>query len=82
LYDAEKWTLQKVDQEHLGSLETWWWRRTEKISWSDHVRNEETLQTVRKDRKDLHTIKTGKATWISHILHRNCLLNHVIEGKI
>jgi len=23
-----------------------------------------------------------KANWIGHILHRNCLLIHVIEGKI
>ena len=23
-----------------------------------------------------------KATWIGHILRRNCLLKHVIEGKI
>jgi hypothetical protein len=28
----------------------------------------------------LHTIKQRKANWISHILHRNCLLIHVIEG--
>jgi len=23
-----------------------------------------------------------KANWISHILHRHCLIKHVIEGKI
>jgi hypothetical protein len=26
--------------------------------------------------------KKRKTTWIGHILHRNCFLNHVIEGKI
>jgi hypothetical protein len=26
--------------------------------------------------------KLGKANWIVHILRRNCLLKHVIEGKI
>jgi len=30
----------------------------------------------------LHTIKRTKATWIGHMLRRNCLLKHVIEGKI
>jgi hypothetical protein len=30
----------------------------------------------------LHTIKRRKANWIGHILHRNCLLKHVIEGKL
>jgi hypothetical protein len=27
-------------------------------------------------------IKRRKANWIDHILCRNCLLKHVIEGKI
>jgi hypothetical protein len=39
LYGAETWTLQAVDQKHLKSFEMWCWRRMEKISWTDHVRN-------------------------------------------
>ena len=30
----------------------------------------------------LHEIRKRKANWIVHILHRNCLLQRVIEGKI
>jgi hypothetical protein len=30
----------------------------------------------------LHEIRKRKANWIGHILHRNCLLKEVIEGKI
>jgi hypothetical protein len=30
----------------------------------------------------LHTIKGRKANWIGHILRRNCLLKHLIEGKL
>jgi hypothetical protein len=30
----------------------------------------------------LHEISKGKANWICHILHRNCLLQQVIEGEI
>jgi hypothetical protein len=41
LYGAEKWTLRKVDQKYLESFEMWCWRRMEKISWTDRVRNEE-----------------------------------------
>jgi hypothetical protein len=29
----------------------------------------------------VHTIKRRKANWIGHILRRNCLLKHGIEGK-
>jgi hypothetical protein len=37
---------------------------------------------VKEERNILHTIKWKKANWIGHILHRNCLLKHVIEGRI
>jgi len=54
----------------------------EKISWADHVRNEEVLLRVKEQRNILHEIRKRKANWISHILRRNCLLQRVIEGKI
>jgi hypothetical protein len=54
----------------------------EKISWTDHVRNEEVLHSVKEERNILHTIKRRKANWIGHIVHRKCLLKHVIEGKL
>jgi hypothetical protein len=41
LYGDETWTLRAVDQKHLESFEMWCWRRMEKISWTDHVINEE-----------------------------------------
>jgi hypothetical protein len=41
LYGAESWTLRAVDQKHLESFEMWCWRMLEKISKTDHVRNEE-----------------------------------------
>jgi hypothetical protein len=40
LCGAEKWTLRKVDQKYLERFEMWCWRRMEKISWTDRVRNE------------------------------------------
>jgi hypothetical protein len=54
----------------------------EKISWTDHVRNEEVLLKVKEQRNILHEISKRKANWIGHILRRNCLLRQVIEGKI
>jgi hypothetical protein len=54
----------------------------EKISWSDHVRNEEVLLRVKEQRNILHEIRKRKANWIGHILRRNCLLLRVTEGKI
>ena len=54
----------------------------EKISWTDHVRNEEVLLTGKEEKNILHEINKRKAKWIGHILCRNCLLQGVIEGKI
>ena len=53
----------------------------EKISWTDHVRNEEVLLRVKEQRNILHEIRKRKANWIGHILRRNCLLQRVIEEK-
>ena len=82
LYGAETWTLRAADQKYLESSEMWCWRRMEKISWTDHVRNEEVLLRVNEQRNILQEIRKRKANWIGHILRRNCLLKQVIEGKI
>jgi hypothetical protein len=68
LYGAETWTLRAVVQKHLESLDIWCWRQMEKISWTDHVRNEDVLLRVKKQRNILHEILKRKANWIGHIL--------------
>jgi hypothetical protein len=81
-YGAETWTIRAVDQKHLESFEMWCWSRMEKISWTDHVRNEEVLLRIKEHRNILHEISKRKANWIGHILWRNCLLQRVIEGMM
>ena len=82
LYGAETWTLRAADQKYLESIEMRCWRRMEKISWTDHVRNEEVLLRENEQKNILHEIRKRKANWIGHILRRNCLLKQVTEGKI
>jgi hypothetical protein len=82
LYGTEIGTVWGVDQKQLERFEMWCWGRVEKISWTDRVRNEEVLLRVKEQRNILHEISKRKANWIGHILRRNCLLRHVIEGKI
>ena len=81
LYGAETWTLWAVDQKYLESFEMWCWRRMEKISWADHVRNEEVLLRINEQRNIIHEIRKWKTNWVGHILRRNCLLKQVIERK-
>jgi hypothetical protein len=40
------------------------------------------LQRVKEEKNILHAMERRKATRTGHILARNCLKNHVIEGKI
>jgi hypothetical protein len=54
----------------------------EKISWTDHVRNEEELHRVKEERNIVRTIKRRNFNWFGRILCRNCLLKHIIEGVI
>ena len=61
-YGAETWTLREADQKYLDSFEMWCWRRMEKISWTDHVRNEEVLLRVNEQRNILHEIRKRKLT--------------------
>jgi hypothetical protein len=54
----------------------------ETISWTDRVNNETVLHRVKEERNILYTIRRRKENWIGHMLRRNCLLRHIIEGKI
>jgi hypothetical protein len=57
LYGPENWTIRAVDLKYLERLEMWCWRRMEKISWTDRVRNEEVLHKVKEKRNIVHTVK-------------------------
>jgi hypothetical protein len=46
------------------------------------VTNEKVLHRVKEERNILHKIRRRKADWVGHIFGRNCLLKHVIEGKL
>ena len=52
----------------------------EKISWTDRVRNEEVLHRIKEETNVVHTETRRKDNSTGHVLLRNCLLKHVIEG--
>jgi hypothetical protein len=82
IYGAKTWTIRTVDQKQMERFEMGCWRRMEKISWTDHVRNKDVLLRVKNQRIILHEIRKRKVNCISHFLRRNCLLQRVTEGKI
>jgi len=46
------------------------------------IRSAEVLQILTDEMNMSYTINQGKANCIGHILRRNCLLKHVIQGRI
>ena len=63
-----------IDQKYRESFEMLCWRKTEKISGTDLVRNEEVLRRVKEGRTILYRINRKKAYWIGHILRMKCRL--------
>jgi hypothetical protein len=53
-----------------------------KSAGTERLRNAGVLRRIKDERIILYTAQWRKANWIGHILHRNCLLKHVIEGKV
>jgi hypothetical protein len=81
LYGAETWTLQAVDQKQLESFEMWCWRRMEKISWTDRVRNEEVLLRVKEQRNILHEISKGRQTGLVTFCVETAIFNGLLKER-
>jgi hypothetical protein len=62
-YGVKTWTLQNINHKLLESSETWCWRRVEKISVTDRVRNEEVLLAAKAEIHVIHQVKQRKAIW-------------------
>jgi hypothetical protein len=57
VYDAETEDTSEVHYKFLRSSEMCYWRRMDKISWIDRVRNLDVLQRVEEERYILHTMQ-------------------------
>ena len=49
-YAAEAWTMRKVDTQRLEAFEMWCWRKMFKISYKEHVTNDEVLSRAKVKR--------------------------------
>jgi hypothetical protein len=54
--------------------------KAEEDQLTNCAKNEEVLYGVKEEYNILHTPQGGKNNSISHILQRDCLLKHIIEG--
>ena len=68
LYGAESWTLKIADMNKLEAFEMWIYRRLLKITWVDHVSNEEVLRKMNKGRELLTIFKKRKTSYFGHVM--------------
>jgi hypothetical protein len=61
VYVADIWTPAEIERKYLKSCEMWWWRRMEKISWTDSVKNE-SITRSQGERNILESKKEGRLT--------------------
>ena len=74
LYAAEAWTMRNVDTQRLEAFETWCWRKMFKITYKEHVINDEVLSRAKE--------KNQQKLWIGHNLrHPDNFLTLAIEGR-
>ena len=57
-------------------------RKMKKIKWPEKVTNEEVQEHIGEKRTLLNNILHRKASWVSHILRRNCLIHDAIERQM
>ena len=81
LHGAETWTLRAVDQIHLESFEMWCWRRMEKISWTEHVRNEKVLLRFKEQMNILHEIIKRRLIGLVTFCVETAFYNTLLEER-
>ena len=78
LYGAEMWTLRKVDQKYMESVEVSSRRRLEKISYIDRVKNEGVLHGTKAEGNIRPTVTSINANWSgfdSRLVHIGFVVN-------
>jgi hypothetical protein len=67
--------------KHLECFEMRCWRRMEKISWTDHVRNEEVLLRVKEQRKVYMKYVNGRRTGLVTFCVETAFYNRLLKER-
>ena len=81
-YGAETWTLNKKMEQKLEAFEMWCYRRMQRISWTEHVTNNEVLVQVHEERSLLKTIQRRALSYLGHVLRHDGLVPKILEGRL
>jgi len=59
----------------------WCWRRMEKVSWTDHGRNEDVLLRVKEQRNILHENVNGRRTGLVTFCVETAFYNRLLKER-
>lgn len=84
LYGVETWSLKVRTLNRIESFEMWILRRMLRISWTDHMSNNDVLLRAGVERELLDIVKQRKTSYLGHILRgdRYSIPKLILQGKI
>ena len=86
LYACEPWTLTAELQRRIQAMETRCYRKVLRISYKDHVTNEEVRAKIQRaigPLEDLLTIvKRRKLQWYGHVSRSSGLAKTILQGTV
>jgi len=81
-YGAEAWTLRQEQRENIEAFEMWCYRRALRISYVEHVSNDEVLSRMSQSRKLLSRVKSRKLKYFGHIARHPSMDEGVVLGPM
>ena len=82
LYTAETWTIDKENWKRIEASEMWLSRRMMKISYEEHVSNEEVLRRTSSKRSLKKTIMKRKLAYFGHVVRAEKLQRQLMDGRV
>ena len=86
LHACESWTLTAELQRRIRTVETRCFRKILRISYNDHVTNEEVRAKIQQaigPHKDfLTTVKRRKLQWYGHVSRSSGLAKTILQGTV
>ena len=85
LYACESWTLTAKLQRRIQTMEIRCYHKILRISYKDHVTNEEVhakIQQATGPQEDLTIVKRCKLQWDGHVSHSSGLAKTILQGTV
>ena len=85
LYACESWTPTAELQRRIRAMEMRCYRKILRISYKDHVTNEEVCAKIQQTigpHKDLTIVTRGKLQWYGHVSRSSGLAKTTLQGTV